>query len=184
VGLYAGMLFEFKLGKYVSFQPELLFVQKGSKGQAYTSNYYMYYTQTGEYIPDVLVESKVQVNYMEIPLNFVFNIPTGRNGAFFLGTGLHLSYGLSGKMTLNPSKEGITFYLSDEEKEADVFEGEEPLFSRFDYGLDLLAGYRYKRFFMRAGYDFGMVNIANGDEADGWAKFTNNCFNLTVGVKF
>jgi len=183
VGYYAGMQFEFKFGRYVSFQPELLFVQKGSKGQTYTSDYYIY-TETGNFIPDVLINSKVQIHYLEFPLNCVFNIPIGRNSAIFLGTGLYLSCGLSGKMTLDPSKEGITFYLSKEEKEADVFGGEEPLFSRFDYGLDFLAGYRYKRFFARAGYSLGLFNIATGNPSDGWAKFKNSYFNLSVGVKF
>jgi hypothetical protein len=181
VGFYASMLFEIKLNKTVSLQPELLFVQKGNKGQVYTSDYYMY-TETGGYIPDVLVESTMQLNYIELPINLIFNISTGKIGAFFIGAGPSISYGISGKLRLNPSKEGITFYLSDEEKEVDVFGGEEPVFSRFDLGLNFLAGYRYKRFFVRAGYDLGLTNIATNKD-EGWAKFTNNCFNLSVGVK-
>jgi hypothetical protein len=182
-GYNVGMLFEFKLSRYISFQPEFLFVQKGSKGRAYTSDGYVY-TETGDYIPDVLVESTVQVHYLEVPFNLILNMPTGRNGAFFLGAGFSVSYGLSGKITLDPSKDDLTFYLSDDEKEEDAFGGDEPLFNRFDYGMNFLIGYRYERIFARVGYNLGLPNIANGSETDGWAKFTNSYYNVSIGVKF
>jgi hypothetical protein len=182
IGYCAGMLFEFKLSKYVSLQPELLFVQKGGKGKTYTSNLYIFAT-TGDYITDVSVKSIMQLNYLEVPLNFIFNIPTGKNGEFFMGAGPSVSYGLSGKLTLNPSKEGVTFYLTDEEKTTDMFGGDEPVLKRFDLGMNVLAGYQYKTLVIRAGYNMGLNNIAT-NEGEGFATFTNNCFNLSLGIKF
>ncbi|MDR1631666.1 MAG: outer membrane beta-barrel protein [Dysgonamonadaceae bacterium] len=176
----AGMLFEFKFGKYVSFQPELLYVQKGCNGQAYTSDMYLY-MESGNYIPNVLVEATMKINYLEMPFNLLFNIPIGKNRAIFLGGGPSFAYALSGKLTYNPSKEGITFYLANEEKEFDVFSEDDQILNRFDTGLNLLAGFHINRFFLRAGYDIGLI-ATNTDES--YAYFENNCFSLTAGVKF
>jgi len=180
-GFAAGLLFEYKFSSNFSFQPELLFVQKGAKGKSYTSDTYIY-TNTGEYISDVLIDATVQVNYLELPLNYIINIPTSDNSAFFFGYGYTLAYGLSGKITKEPSKDDISFYLSKEEKEEDVFDGEEPIFNRFDGSVNLLAGFRINRFFVRASYEWGDNIAANTDE--GYYYFKNTCFNFSVGVKF
>ena len=182
LGFQVGMLLEIKLSKTVSLQPELLFVQKGSKGQGYTSDKY-FYTDTDVDIPDVLERATMQLNYLEMSINLIFTIPTGNDDYFFVGFGPSISYGISGKLKYNPSKEGITFYLSDDDKEVDVFNGDNNFLNKLDYGFNFLAGYQFKQFFIKAGYNLGMNNIAIY-KGEGYAFFKNNYFNFSFGVKF
>jgi protocatechuate 3,4-dioxygenase beta subunit len=176
VGGVAGMVFEFKLSRHISFQPELLYKSKGGDGVAYTSDKYINAT-TDAYIPDVKVNSTVRLHYIEIPLNLVVNIPySDGNGAIFFGAGYYYSYGLFGKMTQLPSKAGYSF--DPETEKNDVFGGDTPMFSRSDYGVNFMIGCNYNRYcFIRAGYDLGLKNIANGDGA----YFKNRNFYIAVG---
>jgi hypothetical protein len=180
-GYYIGASVGFQFNKYLAFQPELLFVKKGNKGQAYTSNIYVN-SSTGYAIRDVLVKSTMQLDYIEFPLNLACNIPTGKNGMFFIGAGPSVSYLLSGSLTLDPSKEGVTFNLDEDEKKFDLFEDDESILSRVDFGFNFFAGYQYKRIFVKVGHNWGLNNIATSKE-EGDASFKNKYFNIAFGFR-
>jgi Outer membrane protein beta-barrel domain len=76
-GFSVGILGDLPLSKKISFQPSLLFTQKGQS----------------EYVEST--SSVVRLNYMELPLNFIYKVP-GKSGNFIFGLGPDLSYGLSG----------------------------------------------------------------------------------------
>ena len=72
-GITAGMLVDFPMGKKISFQPALNFVQKGTKNDEDFGN--------GSF-----EKSSSSVNSLEMPLNFLFNA-SGNSGTFFVGGG-------------------------------------------------------------------------------------------------
>jgi len=179
IGYYAGMLFEFKLGKTVSLQPEILLVQKGGKGQVYTSE--DYFDNEGENIPNVLVNSKLQIHYIEVPFNLIINIPFNNNALFF-GVGPQASYGIQGTLELIPSKDGFNFDGLEESYDA-FYKSDEKFLNQLDFGVHFLAGYQFNNFFLRGGYDMGLTDIAINKE-EGYAQFKNNFFYFSLGVKF
>jgi hypothetical protein len=169
---HAGMFFEFKLNKNFSIQPELLFVKKGAKGY---KEEYLLYEDGSLYIIENL-DTKVYINYLEIPISLIYNINMGKNDALFIGAGPAFSYGLSGKIILSNDL--------DEVSSDGLFEGgDDAIFKRFDYGFNIMAGYCFKRFFVRAGYNIGLSNIFNTADSND-TKYKNKCLNFSVGIKF
>lgn len=73
-GFTGGLFADFPLSSNFSFQPAFNFVQKGANEK------------------DETFTDKVGYNYVEVPLNFVYN-----NEGFFIGAGPSMAFGLSGK---------------------------------------------------------------------------------------
>src|SRR6187402_1958257 len=84
-GFVGGFVADVPLGP-VSFRPELNFIQKGYKNESST-------TALGVTTTSV---SKVRLNYIEVPLNFVYNIDAC-HGKVFFGIGPNFGFGISGK---------------------------------------------------------------------------------------
>ena len=85
-GLLAGVVAEVSITGAFSLRPEFNFIQKG---------YNLNYNQTD---PGGSLASTGDgtFNFIELPLNFVYNIPLRKNTMFF-GIGPSVGYGLSGK---------------------------------------------------------------------------------------
>jgi FtsZ-binding cell division protein ZapB len=187
-GFVGGLLFEHKLNRYLSFQPELRFIMKGSHGKGYTSDiYYIEINGHRDYLSNVLVENTLNLNYLELPLNLVLNIPVSKTTDLFIGAGYYLAYGVSGKLKLLPSKERYSF---EEEKWKDVFSGESEILklNSLDRGINCMLGFRSYfdkekdggSFFIRAGYERSLDNISI--RGRNTATFKNNCFYISMGV--
>ncbi|GHT14066.1 hypothetical protein FACS189426_19870 [Bacteroidia bacterium] len=184
-GFVGGLLFEHKINRYLSFQPELRFIMKGSRGKGYTSDiYYIEINGHRDYLSNVLVENTLNLNYLELPLNLVLNIPVSKTTDLFIGAGYYLAYGVYGKLKLSPSKEGYSF---EEEESEDVFSGDSEILklNRFDRGINCMLGVRSyygdSSFFIRAGYEWSLENMSvrRGRNA---ATFKNSCFYISMGV--
>jgi len=77
-GFNGGFVAHIPVSKYLSFRPELKYVQKG--GNLNQDGY----------------SNKLTLNYIELPVNFVFNTHSTK-GMFFVGLGPSFNMGLSGK---------------------------------------------------------------------------------------
>jgi hypothetical protein len=168
-----GVLFEVKLNKFVSIQPELTFVQKGFKTKGYVDGIY----EVNGTPVSAHEEVTARISYVEVPLYVVVNIPVIKDGGFCAGAGPSAAYGLSAK-----SKTRAT--LGDYDPlEVDMNWFEEELLGRMDYGVNFLAGFEYKWIFIRGGYNLGIADIAK-EKGDGRANFKNKGFNVSIGFKF
>jgi hypothetical protein len=144
-GFTVGVVSSFPMGKSFSFQPNLNFLQKGGTLKADGST------------------DKTTLNYLELPLNFVYNTHSSK-GKFFIGAGPSLSFGLSGKDKFEEGSSKIKFG-SDQEDD----------FKPFEIGINVLAGYQLKNgFFIDANYNAGLNDIAN--VSDGFEGKYHNRF--------
>ncbi|MEJ7625433.1 MAG: porin family protein [Ferruginibacter sp.] len=157
VGLIVGALAEVDFGSSISFRPELNFIQKGFK-----------YDESG-------YESKLNLNYIELSPNFVYNVPAG-TGKVYFGLGPSFAYGFSGKLK---SKFG-----SDPEEEEDIELGNDEDnddLKAFDFGLNLLAGYKLPMgISLTAGYNLGLANLSFDDEDE----LKNKGFSIKIAYMF
>ena len=149
-GYHFGLVVDQSLGKNLSFQPQLLFVNKGASiaHEDHTDN--------------------SKVNALDIPLNFLYR-STGKSGSFFAGGGPNLGFNLNGEIH------------SDEEGDTEIeFGSEAGQYKRFDFGINLLAGYELKNgLFLSANYTPGISNLK------GNADITrSNYIGLSVGYFF
>ena len=78
--LHAGLIADLQLNTNLHIQPQLLYSRKGATHKSHT-------------IPD----TKVKMNYVELPLNLVYKVETVF-GKVFLGAGPVFSYGFGGEL--------------------------------------------------------------------------------------
>ena len=153
IGFTAGVAGDIPMGKNFSFMPAINFVQKGSKSK--NDSY----------------ETTTNLNYIEIPFNFVYRIP-GKSGHLFMGAGPSVAYGISGTTkdndTTEPMDEKVKFGSSEED---DI----KPL----ELAANILLGYQFKNGFnIAANYNLGVNNISPTEELKGH----NNYFGLRLGM--
>lgn len=148
-GFTAGAVLLVPLNKHFSLQPQLNFVQKGCK----LENTDLQQTRT--------------INYLELPVNFLFN-----TGGFFMGLGPSFAWGLSGSD--NIQFEGGSF--QDAKSSIHFGTGEYDI-NRFDFGINFTAGYIIKsHFLIAANFTDGLSKVTNTG-----GTITNKYFAIKVG---
>ena len=153
-GIAAGMLAEFPMGGNISFQTNLNFVQKGTKDLENFQGF---------------EKSSTRVNYLEWPMNFLFNVYS-KQGTFSIGGGPSFSFALSGKYDTG-SESGDLKFGNDPGKDH---------MRRFEFGANMLAGYRFRNgLFLTAGYNTGLNNLTPGGQVGNTLR--SNYFSIKLG---
>jgi hypothetical protein len=148
-GFTAGLLINAPISANFSFQPALNFSQHGGT-----------FKEEGE-------TAKMTLNYLELPLNFIYN--TSAKGGFFIGAGPALAYGLSGKAKASGGEsEKIKFGTGNEETK--------PL----EFSANIISGYRFaKGFMVSANYNLGLTSLSHANSDEGTLK--NSYFAIRLG---
>src|SRR5690606_31118180 len=142
------------LANNFSIQPGLSLQGKGGKGVSVND-----FEELGN-------DGKLDLMYLEIPVNFVYSIHTGNSGNVFLGAGPYAGLGLSAKAKTGNVKVDVGF-------------GDDG-FKRFDAGLNFLAGYRLSNgFLINGGYGLGLVDMIGADGG----SLKNRVFSLGIGYQ-
>ncbi len=154
-GITAGIAIDAPLSSNFSFQPALNFVQKG----------YM--------VKDQGSKETVNLNYLEVPLNFVYS--TQKNEGFFIGAGPSLAYGISGKDKYTASG------MPDDNQKIKFGSGVDEV-KALEFGVNGLAGYRLKGGFVISGnYNLGLSKINNDDGGGDAGSIKNKYFSIKIG---
>jgi Outer membrane protein beta-barrel domain len=145
LGFHGGIVLDAPLSESISIQPNLLFSQKGFSLDA-----------SG-------ISSKVTFNYIEVPVNFLFNA----TDALTIGAGPFLGYALSAsaKTTFNGQTQTTDVDFDNKSQ-------------RVDYGLNITAGYEViEGLVISANYSLGLANI----NKDATTSSTNTIKNNVIG---
>ncbi|WP_298739391.1 porin family protein [uncultured Chitinophaga sp.] len=170
-GFHAGGIADITLAENFSLQPQLLFIMKGVKSASYT--------ETIEGIEFNFPEQKLTLNYLELPVNFMYKHEAGA-GSIFVGAGPYLGFGLSGKAKASGEEDGKVKF--DGRKAEEIGEDDEATLhlKRLDAGANFLAGYELKNgLLFSVNYSLGLTNL----DPDG-GKSKNNYFGVSVGYLF
>jgi Outer membrane protein beta-barrel domain len=173
LGFHAGVFAEITLGN-LSIQPGLLYARVG--GQISYSEVGPGGYGNGNY--------KYTVQYLQIPINIVGNIPIA-NGKFFLGGGPYMGFGLSGKVTqtgVDNTGTGADPY----NKTTSIINTEQRyVFSKLDnpdLGINAVAGVRFNNKVMITLNDlFSLKFLSN---YYGFPGLKSNVLSLSVGYEF
>ena len=156
-GITAGILVDIPAGKHFSFQPAVNFVQKGTKDE-----------QT---IGGITEKVKLNVNCIEVPLNFLYNAG-GSTGNLFIGAGPSLAFALSGKGKYDDGTNSITQDLKFGNSDDDDMKG-------LELGANFLTGYSSKSgLLFSVNYNAGLSNLIPGS-SDGTVK--SHYFGIKLG---
>jgi hypothetical protein len=167
-GFHLGVTMQVPIVPEFYFEPGLLYTTKGAQG---------------DYGP---VEGTVRLNYLEVPLNFLYKGALG-NGFVLLGFGPYLGYALSGNLNLDTDVAGFDTQIRFQNTvESDV----SPLglyLRRFDAGGNIYAGYQFGMgVFVRLNAQLGLLNIYPDDQrfSNNEARWANTGFGFSVGYLF
>jgi|RhiMethySRZTD1v2_1073278.scaffolds.fasta_scaffold18735_8 hypothetical protein len=162
VGFTVGVTSDISIAESFTFQPSLNFTQKGSKFNVSDGSESM--------------ESSQTLNYIELPLNFLYHAPAGK-GKFFAGLGPVVNYGISGKAKVKMGGESMSEDINFGSNE------DEDDYKPFEFSGNILAGYEFSNgVFVAANYNAGLSNIAVGGDSDNSLK--NRYFGVKLGFKF
>jgi len=142
-GFLVGAVAQFPFSKYLSFRPELNYIQKGSK--------------TVDAAADQSVI--IALNYLDLPLNVVYSSDAGKGQVFF-GAGPTIGYGLSGYTKFKSATLEFSQDIKFDGKSEEEINDQSGHLKALDMGFNLLAGYKFANgLFANAGYQFGLSNI-------------------------
>ncbi|MCD7972417.1 MAG: PorT family protein [Candidatus Azobacteroides sp.] len=143
IGYKVGPTVNLSLGD-IGFQGAILLSSKGVKGDG--------------------VDGKIDANYLEIPVSFVYKRPVAFDTNLYINAGPYFAYGLFGKTDLGLAGEIDTF--SDE------------MLNRFDMGLTFGVGIEVLMFNFGVNYDLGLTKI------DDFSNAKNRNLWISVGYNF
>lgn len=183
-----GVTLDLNFGGKFSFQPSLLYSQKGFKTEesgteSFGGNTITYSGST-----------TARINYLELPLNFVFT--TGGTQGFQVFAGPYLALGVGGKAEYQFSvKDSQGLLNSSESGSSPVkFANQEPSNSngntsyvrQFDAGLNAGMGYRQGPIQVQLAYGLGLGNLVplNSDGSDTGEKAQNRVLQLSANYFF
>ncbi|MDN3584160.1 porin family protein [Mucilaginibacter flavus] len=173
IGFNAGVLAAYPVGK-IAIQAGLLYTTKGGVPYSFS---------TGSNANNSLSRKDVlRLNYLEMPLNVIYNLPVGP-GKFFLGGGPYVGIGISGKASYN-IKEGpgetSTNQTTKDSKSVTYGSGYDDL-KATDVGLGAKLGFALnKGWLISFNYEQGLTNLSNDPRYNG----KNKTLSLSLGYSF
>jgi hypothetical protein len=186
LGFTLGAAVNFPINDIFSFQPELVFIQKGFKVKEDFSFGF------GGFSESLSLDAKVVVNYLEVPV--LAKATFGTNTKFHLIAGPSLGIGLGGKYRYEYHAvytDGNT--VEEEHVEADgkvkfgdpENETSEDLYlkRRADFGFQIGGGLLVKeKILIDLRYGIGITNLGGGFSSDEDSKVQNRVLQITVGI--
>jgi hypothetical protein len=160
-GFHVGVNAEIPVGTGTYIQPGVLYSQKGAE---FSGN------------------NEVDVNYLEIPVNFVYK-PVLGTGRVLLGFGPYVGFGLNGTVKgSNGQKTDVEFTKNYNPAEGPEF----AQYRRIDGGGNLLAGYEFKNnLSFQINAQLGLTQLAPDVNGEDNARVTKNTnFGLSLGYRF
>lgn len=200
-GVEAGVLLDARSGNF-AVQPSLLFSQKGFKlDETRTQN-------DGNEVYDINAKATITLNYLQLPINFVYTSGGTEGFQFFAGPYLGVLLGGSTDVSLvvkekatgaDAYRDSSTGTIKSGDKQPNEntsaigssqnpnSTGKNVLYVRgFDAGLQGGVGYRYKMLQAQASYQIGFSNLVPADAKGQDVGYTakNRGFTLSVGYLF
>ncbi len=174
-GFHAGVFAEFTYGNF-SIEPEVVYASIGGKSSY--DVYGPYGASTGTY--------KNSVNYLQVPVNLLRNIPVSF-GKIFCGGGPYIGFGLSGK-TENTGEIVGEFGGNAITNVNSVTKYSFSSPDNPDFGVNLVVGIHLKnRLLFRLGYNYGLKYLFNysSPHTSGYiAGVDNSVASISVGYAF
>jgi OOP family OmpA-OmpF porin len=168
VGFHIGFMADLPLAPKSKFyfQPCIEFSNKGRK-----------FSQSNK-AGDTATTATQFVNYIDLPLDFVYKFALAKKVALIVGLGPYLSFFYSGQessTTIGPNN----YYTSTSTSNLNTGTGPGK-YTTFDYGMDVLTGVYLGGSFITANYSRGLQNFYQDPTYAG--SFKNQVIGLTLGI--
>lgn len=179
----AGILVRSNMAEPVALETGLLLEGKGAKSDTYLTSS----------TDDNYVKSRFNPLYLELPLNIVFRLPLQTSSSnIFINAGPYVAMGIGGKSKVDSKFLGVA---SSSSKDIE-FNNDDPTtnqqedasynkLKRFDYGVNIGAGFDLGKVLLKANYGLGLAKI-NSKSTDNSSndKDKYRVWSISVGIPF
>jgi len=163
IGFHAGGLFNIDVTDELSIQPGIFYSNKGYQYNQALSN--------GTQTVQKPIMGKIQLNYLEAPLNVIYKFEATRSINGYFGGGGYLGYGLSGTYAVQDQRSDISFT-----KSIEGYQYKNP-----DYGVNAVIGSEIsKHVVIEANYSLGLSNLSYYQSS----TIHNRSMGLSIGYLF
>jgi len=127
------------------------------------------FIQKGGKYPSGNGKDNYRYNYIELPIDALYQMPVMDNSTVFAGFGPYFAYGIGGKIK-----------YADGSPTDNSFGSGNNAAKRFDFGLQIIGGFRYMNMAtISLSYDFGLTNVS-GPTYSTYYKDKNGCFSINL----
>jgi hypothetical protein len=164
IGFHAGGLFNIDVVEdELSIQPGLFYSNKGYQ-------YNQALSDGSQSIPKPVM-GKIQLNYLEAPVNVLYKFEATRKINGYFGGGGYVGYGLSGTYAVQSQKADVSF-----SKSIEGYQYKNP-----DYGVNAIVGAELsKHVVIEANYSLGLNNLSYYQSS----TINNRSMGLSIGYLF
>lgn len=170
-GYHAGVFANVNFN-WFTIQPGISYIVKGGKNEVYyvsegSANPYSYHGT-----------EELMVDYLEIPLNFLINIPVNGEGKIFIGGGPYIDMGLKATDNNTLDQTNLTYSTETQNNMSPKFGTD---LKNPSYGFNTLGGITFNYGFqLSVGYGVALTNLSTSSSAD--AKLRS--FSISMGYCF
>jgi hypothetical protein len=173
ISFRAGVHASFPISTSFSMMPQLNYVSKGGRiDESETLDLFgVPYSYSAK--------GYLKMNFLELPVHFVYNQKMAKGNSFFIGIGPSFSYGLSGEAKVDVY-ENDNGSITESTESADIkFDGKDNAttsddyghYKAFEFGVSMIAGYHFSpNFFVNLNFNQGLSNINPDKTYDGNTK--------------
>jgi len=174
----AGIMARSNSSEPVALEAGLLLDGRGSKSNTYINSS----------TDDNYIKTKFNPLYLELPVNLIVRLPLQSKSNIFVNAGPYVAMGIAGKSKVETKILGATTNTTYDIK----FNNDDPStnqqenarfdrLKRFDYGVNVGAGFDLGKFLLKANYELGLAKI-NSTENDNSANDKNKYRTVSISV--
>lgn len=174
----AGIMGRSNASEPIALEAGLLLDGRGAKANTYTTSS----------TDDNYIKTKFNPLYLEVPVNLIVRMPLQSKSNIFVNAGPYIAMGIGGK-----SKVEAKFLGAVSNSSSDIeFNNDNPSttqqedasydkLKRFDYGVNLGAGFDLGKILLKANYGLGLAKI-NSTETDNSSNDKNKYRTVSISV--
>lgn len=174
----AGIMARSNSTEPIALEAGLLLSGKGAKSNTYL-------TSSSD---DNYVKTTFNPLYLELPVNFILRLPLESKNNIFINAGPYVAMGIAGKSkmetkilgTVTKSSSDIEFN-NDDPSTTQQEDASYNKLKRFDYGINVGAGFDVGKVIIKANYGLGMAKI-NSTETDNSSNNKNKYRTVSVSL--
>ncbi len=174
----AGIMARSNSTEPIALEAGLLLSGKGAKSNTYL-------TSSSD---DNYVKTTFNPLYLELPVNFILRLPLESKNNIFINAGPYVAMGIAGKSkmetkilgTVTKSSSDIEFN-NDDPSTTQQEDASYNKLKRFDYGINVGAGFDIGKVIIKANYGLGMAKI-NSTETDNSSNNKNKYRTVSVSL--
>lgn len=174
----AGLMARSNAAEPIALEAGLMLEGRGAKSNTYINSS----------TDDNYIKTKFNPLYLEVPVNLIVRIPLQSKSNIFVNAGPYVAMGIAGKSKVETKILGSTSnstydikFNNDDPSTTQQEDARYDRLKRFDYGVNVGAGFDLGKILLKANYELGLAKI-NSTQTDNNANDKNKYRTVSVSI--